>query len=614
MDDDIEALIAQTGTHAPESGLIRPHGGGLVQRFVAADSRHEAIERLAGLPRVLLNDTEMHDLEMLACGGYSPLNGFMDRETCQSVIDAMVLPDGLAWGLPITVTVARESARALSPGRWIALEHSEQLVGALFITDIFPEPRLGAREQPAGMDPQFCLGGPIMLLANRLAPFLMPGHRWPREVRGSCDANGWRRLAAVHVWNPWQRVQEYHLRCVLESSDALLLQLATVDGPIADGLPAAMVAEACRTLMNNYFPSQRIILNPMPRRLLGGGARAALQHAILSQNYGCGRIFFVRTPDVRKRQTAERDEALARAHTRGLLIETRDLDPAFHCEVCGGVATERSCPHDGRNRIVLDESAILNRLLAGEHLPPMVTRPEIARALSRAMPAVATSAAAAGGGQHLFPHAAEVTQEFRQMLTGHGIGVLWMTGLSGAGKSTIASRVERELLLRDHRVTVLDGDSLRHGLNRDLDFSPASRRENLRRAAEVARVMADAGMIVIASFISPLRADRELARDIIGKHLYEIHVHAPLADCEARDPKGLYRRARQGLISEFTGVSAPYEAPERPDLSLDTSCLSVEQCVTRLLEFMGQAGLARGRWSPTVSLSTTSSIHNVKLH
>jgi len=180
-----------------------------------------------------------------------------------------------------------------------------------------------------------------------------------------------------------------------------------------------------------------------------------------------------------------------------------------------------------------------------------------------------------------------------ESLAGHKAGVLWMTGLSGSGKSTIAHRIERELILSGHRVYVLDGDALRTGLNRDLGFGEEARRENLRRAAEVVKVMIDAGLIVIASFISPFAVERQMVREIVGGNFFEVYVEANIETCEERDPKGLYKRARAGVIPKFTGISSPYEAPEQPDLRLNTSNFTLDECVKQFRDFIEHAGLMR---------------------
>jgi bifunctional enzyme CysN/CysC len=174
----------------------------------------------------------------------------------------------------------------------------------------------------------------------------------------------------------------------------------------------------------------------------------------------------------------------------------------------------------------------------------------------------------------------------RAARNGHRGGVLWFTGLSGAGKSTIAMALEQELFRRGYHTYVLDGDNVRYGLNANLGFSPEDRAENIRRVGEVAALFADAGMIVITAFISPYRADRQRARDAAKDGFHEIYVAADVATCERRDPKGLYKRARSGEIPEFTGVSAPYEEPEAPELVVDTRKLSVEQSLEVLLDYI----------------------------
>lgn len=162
---------------------------------------------------------------------------------------------------------------------------------------------------------------------------------------------------------------------------------------------------------------------------------------------------------------------------------------------------------------------------------------------------------------------------------------VWLTGLSGAGKSTLAAGLKRRLTDAGKPCYVLDGDQVRAGINRDLGFAPQDRRENIRRVAEIARLMNDAGLIVVAAFISPYRADRRMARGIIGPDRFiEAYLDAPLEVCERRDPKGLYRKARAGELPDFTGVSAPYEPPEAPGIVLHTAKTAIGECVTELLE------------------------------
>ncbi|HEX4332708.1 MAG TPA: adenylyl-sulfate kinase [Usitatibacter sp.] len=174
----------------------------------------------------------------------------------------------------------------------------------------------------------------------------------------------------------------------------------------------------------------------------------------------------------------------------------------------------------------------------------------------------------------------------------HGSAVVWLTGLSGAGKSTLASRLEARLHAMGLRTYVLDGDDVRHGLNKDLGYTPEDRIENIRRAGEVAKLMVDAGVIVIAAFISPFRAQRHMVRGLLGPGEYiEVFVDTPLAVAEARDPKGLYAKARRGELDNFTGVGSPYEAPEAPEIRIDAGSLSVEAAERYLFERLEALGV-----------------------
>ena len=181
-------------------------------------------------------------------------------------------------------------------------------------------------------------------------------------------------------------------------------------------------------------------------------------------------------------------------------------------------------------------------------------------------------------------HDGRVTPEDRRRLFRQRPVTIWLTGLSASGKSTLAYELEHRLISSGRPCLALDGDNVRHGLNADLGFSPADRRENVRRIAEVAKLLNEAGLIVITAFISPYRDDRDAAKRIIGEqHFLEVFLDAPLEVCEARDPKGLYRKARAGEVSEFTGISAPYERPEYPDMVLRTDLLDASQAAAEVM-------------------------------
>ncbi|MDP1420419.1 adenylyl-sulfate kinase [Peribacillus simplex] len=184
-------------------------------------------------------------------------------------------------------------------------------------------------------------------------------------------------------------------------------------------------------------------------------------------------------------------------------------------------------------------------------------------------------------------HETSLTKELRRKQNGHESTVLWFTGLSGSGKSTIANAVAKELYNRNIRSYVLDGDNIRHGLNKDLGFSEEDRTENIRRIGEVSKLFVDSGQFVLTAFISPFRADRQIVRDLLEEgEFIEVYIKCPIEECEVRDPKGLYDKARKGIIKDFTGIDSPYEEPEQPEIILESDQYSIEECVEQVIGYL----------------------------
>jgi|GEM_PF-142473 len=588
--------------------LIEPYGGRLEESFAGVSERPELMQRLSSLPRVQLTRSEFRDLMMLGSGAYSPLTGFMDRQTYREVCEAQLLPSGLPWGLPVTLAVTKRVVARLELGQEAALYFNDEPVALLRLQEIFPwDPLAEAKAVYAADDidhpvlaerskarKHYLLAGPVRLVVATDSRLLAKEHLWPKNARCLFIERGWARVVAVHADHLWHRAHEYLLKSALETADALLFHTPTEPPQHEGALPNKVIADARDILLRQFFPRDRVLWTRFAADVTAyGGRRAILHQAIVSQNYGCGHLILLPDNPISESHGVVQDSyAAVRWPDAGPAIRPVVLSSAFYCDACGGVATGKSCPHGEEQRSLMSEETVLDKLLTGEQLPSQVARPEIARALSRSVSSLFADKVVKRG-RHIFPHAAEVSKEFRQTAAGHKAAVLWMTGLSGSGKSTVARRVEKELLVSGHRIFVLDGDGLRNGLCRDLDFSRDARRENLRRAAEVAKIMLESGTLVIASFISPFREERQMVREIIGEGFFEVYIDASLQVCESRDPKGLYSRARAGIIPEFTGVSSPYEPPPAPDMRVNTAARSIDDCARQLLGDMARAGLLR---------------------
>lgn len=187
---------------------------------------------------------------------------------------------------------------------------------------------------------------------------------------------------------------------------------------------------------------------------------------------------------------------------------------------------------------------------------------------------------------HIIPHNYQLGQADKESRQGHKAACLWFTGLSGSGKSTIANAVEQALFAEGFHTYILDGDNIRNGINKDLDFSETGRNENIRRIGEVAKLFCNAGIVVLAAFVSPFKKDREVLKNLMGDQFYEIYVDAPVEVCEQRDVKGLYKKARAGEISNFTGISSPFEAPENPSIHIHTDKEVIQESTNKVVQFI----------------------------
>jgi len=583
--------------------MVRVYGGNLVQALDTTTYRSVVEDpSRATSPRINLSPSEFFDLHMLAIGAYSPIDGYMDEENYRSVCDHMVLSSGVSWGLPVTLSVPAITSTQLEPGMEAVLSYQSIPVALLHIKDVYrrdiryelaqlyagckqiPNIKNGVYEQNTRL-----IGGKITLLSP-INSYPLPGvFLHPSQVREMRSNRENFRVASILTDTPWTRAHEYAMKSILECTDSILMHISDNREMNKVLLPRELSRDLATKVTRDFFPEEKFLSRFLYESFPMHTPRGVLQTAIVSQNYGSA-CLLISNNQIMRENRDQTEKVIADAASSGLETDVLFMEKAFYCDKCDSIATTNTCHHDSKQHTISDDQKLIEKIYSGEHVPAQLVRPEIARYMSRGV-SMKLAKKRIGGGKHIYPHATELGHALRYSITGHKGCVLWLTGLSGSGKSTLAIRAEKELLLTGHRVFLLDGDSLRNGLCRDLDFSRESRRENLRRAGEMCKLLCESGQMVIASFISPYIKERQMIREIIGDSFYEVYVKASLDTCERRDPKGLYQRARAGIIPEFTGISSPYEIPEQPVLTIDTTHKDVESCALDLLTAMREMGL-----------------------
>ena len=539
--------------------LIAPYGGTLVNLIDPAKS--DALKREAlGLASLDLGWRQQCDLEMLMSGAYSPLAGFMTRTQCARVAADQQLDDGTFWPLPVTLTSQQKAAAELKPGDRVALRDGEGfMLAVLTVSDVWDD------------NGTWHLGGPVEGAALPPHPDFASLRSTPAELRALLARRGWRRVIAWQAHQPMHRAQfEFCLKSAIENEANLLLH-PQVGGDITDapgyfGLVRSFLA------VRERFPAAttQLSLLPMPPR--EPSALSLLLRAIIARNYGCGLLIAggEHQPD----GSCRRGEDLTRPHADLPVSELAEHIGVKLIAYPRMVYVEDRAEHlpepeapAGARQLTLSGEEFRRRMRAGLKIPDWYSFPEVLAELHRQNP-----------------------PRDRQGFT------VFFTGLSGAGKSTLARALAARLMEMGARsVTLLDGDIVRRHLSAELGFSKAHRDINVRRIGFVASEITKNRGIAICAPIAPYRQTRRDVRAMIEGvgGFVEIHVATPIETCESRDRKGLYAKARAGLIPEFTGVSDPYEAPENPELAIDTTSVGIDEAVQQILLKLEREGYLR---------------------
>ena len=559
--------------------------------LVAEDEAEELKSRSIELPSVALSQRQLCDLELMMNGGFTPLDGFMDRDSYEHVLESMRLPGGELWPIPVTLDVGRELAKEIGPGARLALCDQEGLTLAVLDVSATWEPDKRAEAQQvfgttSERHPgvrflyeqigETCVGG-------RVSGIQLPTHYDYQELRHSpedlgrlFDKLGWRRIIAFHTYRPMHRLErELTIAAARETQAHLLLHPAV--GVTMHRALSYFARVRCYQEILRHYPHHLATLSLLPLATRGAGPREALWHAIIRRNYGCT-DFIVEHGHASPAPIAPNGagefhpscaaQELVREHQSELGIA---IFPAPRLGYSPRVRRYVPVGDGGAEEETawLDDAELARRISHGEEVPGWFTYPEVLETLRAVHPP---------------PHK-------------QGIA-LFFTGLSGSGKSTLAKIMYGKFIEEGRRpVTLLDGDVVRRHLSSELGFSKPHRDLNVRRIGFVASEITKNGGVVICAPIAPYAGTRRDVREMVEAHgaMIEIHVSTPIEVCEARDRKGLYAKARKGIIPEFTGVSDPYEEPESPELDIDTSNLTPMQAAQEIYLYL----LAKGYIDPT---------------
>lgn len=537
-----------------------------------------------GWPSWDLTPRQICDLELLLNGGFSPLRGFMPRADYESVVRTMRLSDGTLWPIPVTLDVTEELAGRLRSGDWLSLRDPEGvMLAGLQVSDVWQPDRGTEAEAVFGSTNPSHPGVDHLLkqthrhyVAGRLEGVQAPTHydyrdlrHTPTQLRAQFSMFGWRRVVAFQTRNPLHRAHlELTLRAAKESEASLLIH--PVVGMTKPGDVDHYTRVRCYQAIMPSYPHGSAMLSLLPLAMRMAGPREAVWHAIIRKNHGATHLIVGRDHAGPGSDASGKPfygpydaQDLFRKHERELGVTMLPFRQMVYVEDRDEYMPEDEVP-DGSRVLSISGTEQRRRLNEGKELPAWFTPPAVAEELRRSYP----------------PRS-------------HQGVTVFFTGLSGSGKSTIASALLVKLLeIGGRPVTLLDGDLVRKHLSSELGFSKEHRDLNIRRIGFVAAEITKNGGLAVCAPIAPYDATRREVRRMVeaGGGFVLVHVATPLEVCEARDRKGLYAKARAGVLKEFTGISDPYEEPTDADVVIDTTSITPEEAAQDVLLHLEREG------------------------
>jgi len=567
------------------SHLIPPHGGELINLVVKSERAAELRAHSKEWPSWDLTGRQLCDLELLLSGGFSPLRGFMNRPDYEGVCHNMKLANGTLWPMPITLDVTEEFANSLRHGSSkIALRDPEGvMLAVLHVEDVWQADRKAEADAVFKSTSRLHPGADYLLnkshsryVGGRLEGLQLPSHYdfkglrlTPAELRSEFSRLGWRRVVAFQTRNPMHRAhQELTFRAAKQVEANLLIHPSV--GMTKPGDVDYFTRVRCYQLLLSKYPQGTVKVSMLPLAMRLGGPREAIWHGLIRKNHGVthfivgrdhagpgkdehGKSFYgpYEAQELFKRHEAEIGVTMVPFN---MMVYLEDQDKYF---------PDNEVPN-GSRVLNISGTELRQRLNEGREIPSWFTYPEVVQELRRSYP-----------------------PRHKQGLT------VFFTGLSGSGKSTIANVLLTKFLEMGGRpVTLLDGDLVRKHLSSELGFSKEHRDINIRRIGYVASEITKNGGIAICAPIAPYDAVRKQVRKMIEPYggFILVHVATPVETCEQRDRKGLYAKARAGIIKEFTGISDPYEAPVDAEVVIDTAELSPEESAQEITLHLEQQG------------------------
>jgi sulfate adenylyltransferase len=573
------------GLSTSSSHLIPPHGGVLVDLIAPPETVSQLKAHSREWPSWDLNPRQLCDLELLLSGGFSPLCGFMNRADYEGVCNHMKLASGLLWPMPITLDVSAEFAKSLKPGSSkVALRDAEGvMLAVLHVEDVWQPDRPAEAQAVFNSTSKAHPGADYVInkanpwyVGGRLEGTQAPAHYdfrslrlTPAELRAEFGRLGWRKIVAFQTRNPMHRAhQELTFRAAKQVEASLLIH--PVVGMTKPGDVDYFTRVRCYQLLSSKYPPGTVKLSLLPLAMRMGGPREAIWHALIRKNHGCSH-FIVGRDHAGPGKDAdgkpfygpyEAQEVFAK-HQADIGVTMVPFNMMVYLEDQDKYFPTDEVPKGAR---VLDISGteLRQRLNEGRDIPSWFTYPEVVQELRRSYP-----------------------PRHKQGVT------IFFTGLSGSGKSTIANVLLTKFLEAGGRpVTLLDGDLVRKNLSSELGFSKEHRDINIRRIGYVASEITKNGGIAICAPIAPYDATRKHVRgliDPVGGFIL-VHVSTSVEVCEQRDRKGLYAKARAGILKEFTGISDPYEEPKDAEVVINTADLTPEEAAQEIILHLEREG------------------------